>query len=106
MPLSRRYTPEHPPGEECFFGLDYSFLIPPGVGIASATVEIWTNTPGDVQPSQDWTLETPVHIEGRTVFAKLTGGIEGTDYQIRWIVTDTRGNIWPRTALVLCAQTS
>jgi hypothetical protein len=105
VPLSRRYTPEHPPGESCLFGLDYSFLVPPGVGLASGAVEIWTNTPGDVQPSSDWTIGE-VNIEGRTVFARLSGGIEGTDYQIRWIVTDTQGNEWPRTALVLCAQTS
>ena len=32
MPLSRRYTPEHPPGEECNFGLHFSLVIPPGVG--------------------------------------------------------------------------
>ena len=105
MPLSRRYTPEKPPDEECNFGLDYSYLIPPGVGIKTASVEIWTNTPGDVQPSFDWQIG-PVHIEGRTVFAKMTGGVEGTDYQIRWTVTDTRGNTWPRTALVLVSQTS
>lgn len=105
MPLSRRYTPEHPPGEVCKFALDYSFLIPPGVGLVSGEVEIWTNTPGDVQPSHDWTIG-PVEIEGRTVHAELTGGTEGTDYQIRWTVRDTRGNVWPRTVLVLCAQTS
>lgn len=105
MPLSRRYTPEHPPGESCRFGLNYDFLIPPGVGIASGSVEVWTNTPGDVQPSADWSV-SPVSWEGRTIFATLSGGIEGTDYQIRWNVTDTTGNTWPRTALVLCAQTA
>lgn len=105
MPLSRRYTPEKPPEETCFFGMDYSFLIPPGVGIARGSVSVWTNTPGDVQPSADWSVG-PVQVEGRTVFAQLSGGIEGTDYQIRWVVTDTMGNTWPRTALVLCAQTS
>jgi hypothetical protein len=105
LPLSRRYSPEHPPGEICRIGLDYSFLIPPGVGIVSAQVQVWTNTPGDVQLSTDWNVG-PVQIEGRTVFAEFNGGIEGTDYQIRWIVTDSRGNTWPRTALILCAQTS
>lgn len=85
--------------------MDYSFVVPPGVGLASGAVEIWTNTPGDVQPSHDWTVG-PVLVEGRTVYAQLGGGIEGTDYQIRWKVTDTQGNIWPRTALVLCSQTS
>jgi hypothetical protein len=104
MSLNERYRPEHPPAERCRFGLDYGLLIPPGVGIASGSVEVWTNTPGDVQPSNDWTIG-PVDIEGRTVFAVLSGGIEGTDYQIRWTVTDTDGNVWPRTVLVLCAQT-
>lgn len=105
MPLSRRYTPEKPPDEICRFGMDYGFLIPPGVGIASGSVSVWTNTPGDVQPSSDWVVG-PVDWEGRTVFATFTGGIEGTDYQIRWVVTDTHGNVWPRTGLILCAQTS
>jgi hypothetical protein len=105
MPLSRRYTPEHPPGEECLFGIDYSFLVPPGVGLVSGSVSLWTNTPGDVQPSEDWVIGD-IHIEGRTMFAKLTGGIEGTDYQVRWTATDTHGNVWPRTFLVLCSQTS
>lgn len=105
MPLSRRYTPEHPPGEACYFGLDYSFLIPPGVGIQNGSVELWTNTPSNVQVSSDWVIG-PIIIEGRTIMAKLSGGIEGTDYQVRWNVLDTQGNTWPRTALVLCSQTS
>lgn len=105
MPLSRRYTPEHPPSEACYFGLDYSFLIPPGVGIQSASVEILTNTPSNVRGSNDWVIG-PVQIEGRTIFAKLSGGIEGTDYQIRWTAVDTQGNVWPRTVLILCAYTS
>jgi hypothetical protein len=36
----------------------------------------------------------------------LTGGVSGTDYQIKWTATDSAGNVWPRTALVLCADTS
>lgn len=105
MPLTRRYTPEKPPEESAQFAMDFGFLIPPGVGIASASVSVWTNTPGDIQPSSDWTVG-PVQVEGRIVFARLGGGIEGTDYQIRWLVTDTMNNVWPRTGLVLCAQTS
>ena len=38
MPVSRRCTPEHPPGESCNYGLDYSFVIPPGVGIVSGAL--------------------------------------------------------------------
>ena len=106
MPLSRRYTPEHPPGELCRFGLDYSFLIPFGVGLVNPGLQIWTNTPGDVQPSSDWDIVDGPHVAGRTVYATLIGGIEGTDYQLRWSVQDTHGNIWPRTVLILCSQTS
>jgi hypothetical protein len=106
VPLNRRYTPEHPPGESCTFGFDFSFLVPVGVGLLNPSVAIWTNTPGDVQPSSDWIIEDGPEIEGRTVYAKLSGGVEGTDYQIRWQVDDTEGNTWPRTGLILCAQTA
>jgi hypothetical protein len=104
MPLSRRYTPEHPPGEHAIFGLDFSPIVPPGVGLASGTVGVWTNVYPFVV-STDWTIGT-VSVWGRALYAPLTGGVEGTDYQIRWIATDTDGNQWPRTALCLCAQTS
>ena len=40
MPLSRRYNPEHPPGENCSFGVDLSFVVPPGVGLASGSLAI------------------------------------------------------------------
>jgi len=105
MPLSRRYSPEHPPGESCRFGLDYSFVIPPGVGISSAGLEIFSNTATPVSAAADWTVGA-VTVQGRTIYARLAGGVEGKDYQLRWSVTDTIGNIWTRTALVLCAQTS
>lgn len=105
MPLSRRYTPEHPPGEGCNFGLDFSPLIPPGVGVASATLSIFTNTAVPLAADTDW-IKGPVNIRGRQVYCNLAGGINGNDYQLRWTATDTDGNIWPRTTLVLCAQTS
>ena len=105
MALSRRYTPEHPPGESCLFGLDYSFVIPPGVGIASGALSIFTNTAPPVAADTDWTKGT-VTVQGRTVYAQLSGGVEGKDYQLRWSATDTAGNVFPRTTLVLCAQTS
>ncbi|MBO0863666.1 MAG: hypothetical protein J2P16_01150 [Mycobacterium sp.] len=105
MPLSRRYSPEKPPAEVTRFGMDFSPVLPPGVGITSGTVELWTNTPGDIAPTTELTAE-PVKILGRAVYAQLSGGIEGTDYQVRWKITDTAGNTWQRTALVLCAQTS
>jgi hypothetical protein len=104
MPLSRRYTPEHAPGDQCIYGLDFSYLIPPGVGIASGALTIWTNTVAPVQ-SSDFTIGA-INIIGRTLYANLAGGVDGTDYQVRWKATDTSGNVWNRTALVLCAETS
>lgn len=105
MPLSRRYTPEHPPGEQCNYGLDYSFVIPPGVGIQSGSLLIFTNTANPAAADSDWTKGT-VYVRGRAIYCNLTGGVAGTDYQLRWTVTDTEGNIWPRTTLQLCAETS
>lgn len=106
MPLSRRYTPEIVPGEACNIGLDYSFVIPPGVGISSGTVSLFTNTVAPA-PSTDMTLG-PVTVQGRTVYAHISAldAALGKDYQLRWNAIDTQGNVWPRTCLLLCAQTS
>lgn len=104
MPLTRRYEPEHPPDEATYFGLDYSFVIPAGMIITSATLEILTNT-NPPQPSSDWS-KGPVEIASRAVYCWLSGGTPGTDYQLRWVATDSQGNRWPRTTLVLCADTS
>lgn len=105
MPLSRRYSPEHPPGESCPFGMDYSFILPPGVGITGGSVSIWTNTAIPADASADWVIG-PVQVRARAIYANLSGGVDGRDYQVRWVATDTAGNTWPRTALVLCALTS
>jgi hypothetical protein len=104
MSISRRYSPEKPPNEVAIFGYDFAQIIPPGVGIASGTLTIWSNT---VEPamSSDWTIG-PVGVRGRALYATLAGGIEGNDYQLRWVATDTTGHVWPRTALCLCAHTS
>jgi hypothetical protein len=112
MPLSRRYTPEKPPGEKCNFGMDYAMVIPPGVGIVSGTLTIETN---NVVPqyATDWLINgapaqpsAPVAVHGRALYAQLDGGTVGTDYVLHWVATDTDGNIWPRSALCLVAQTS
>lgn len=105
MPLSRRYTPEHPPGEDCAFGLDYSFVLPVGVGIESGTIQILTNTAVPADASADWTIG-PVTVRGRALYAMLSGGVAGTDYQLKFTAVDSAGKTWPRTALVLCAETS
>lgn len=105
MPLSRRYRPEHPPGESCSFGLDYSFILPVGVGIEQGTITILTNTATPTDASGDWSIGE-VEVRGRAVYAILSGGVSGKDYQLVWTVVDTAGNVWPRTCLVLCAPTS
>jgi hypothetical protein len=113
MPMSRRYTPEKPPGEICLFGMDYSFVLPPGVGISSGTVAIETNTVPP-QYALDWTIAgapsasaaVPAQVDGRALYAMLGGGTVGKDYLIHWVAYDTLGQVWPRTALVLVAQTS
>jgi len=106
MPLSRRYSPEIAPGEACNVGLDCSPLIPPGLGIASGTLAIWTNT-AVPQPSSDISVGT-VTIRGRTVYAFVNAqdAALGKDYQLRWVVVDSAGNVWPRTCLLLCSLTS
>jgi len=105
MSLTRRYTPEHPPGERSVYAYDFSFIVPPGIGIASGSLTVFTNTAIPADASKDWSVG-PVSVLGRVIYATLSGGLEGTDYQIRWVATDTEGNIWPRTALQLCAHTS
>ena len=104
MPLSRRYTPEFPPGESSLVGLDFSYVIPPGVGIASGALTVWTNVATPVQ-STDFQVGE-VTVRGRSLYAPLSGGVDGTDYQLRWVATDTQGIVIQRTALLLCAQTS
>jgi hypothetical protein len=105
MPLSRRYTPEHSPSESCVFGMDFSAVIPPGVGIASGSIEIATNTVPPLAADGDWSIGA-VQVRGRTLYATLSGGKSGTDYLISWVAVDTGGNVWPRGALVLCGPTS
>jgi hypothetical protein len=105
MPLSRRFTPEHPPGESCSFGLDYSFIIPVGVRIESGTLAIFTNTAAPTPADADWTVG-PIEVRGRAIYANLSGGVAGTDYQLKFTAVDSAGNVWPRTTLVLCADTS
>jgi hypothetical protein len=105
MPITRRYTPEHPPGENCSFGIDYSFVIPVGAGIESGTLTIFRNDAVQTPASGDWTIGA-VTVRGRALYAMLTGGVAGTDYQLKWTAVDSQGNTWPRTTLVLCADTS
>lgn len=80
-------------------------MIPVGVGIEQGTLAIFTNTATPQEADADWQIGE-VEVRGRAIYAMLSGGVAGTDYQLKWTVVDTNGNVWPRTTLVLCADTS
>ena len=103
MPLSRRYSPELAPGETSVMGMSFEAVIPPGVGIASGTLTISPNTAGGTGVSAG-----AVSIHDRTLYATVTAqqSADGADWKLLWTATDTDGNVWPRTGLVLCADTS
>jgi hypothetical protein len=105
VPLSQRYSPEHPPGDTCTFGYDFSPLIPRGVTLVSASLSVLTNTAPPVDVTDLWTFKT-VNVDDRTAWALLSGGVTGTDYILQWTAFDTDGNTWVRSGLVLCAPTS
>lgn len=105
MPISRRYSREAAPGESCIFGLDFSPLIPPGVGIQAGGLQVLTNTSPPLAASGDWDIGAVTWLD-RTLYATLAGGKAGVDYILTWTATDTQGNVWPRSALLLCAPTS
>jgi hypothetical protein len=118
--------------------MDFSFILPvgvginpngsdvssPGVGGPTPRLEIWANlaTPvfaggwdeaAGALSTVDWQVGatlgaagTGVAVSGRNVYAIISGGQPGVDYQMRWIINDTQGNRWMRTALLLVAQTS
>lgn len=105
MSLARRHSPEHAPGDSALYGMDFSFVLGPNAVIISALISVFENTFAPAAPSPDFTVG-PVTIDGSIVYARLSGGVEGADYQIRHRIEDSDGNTWNRTALVLCAQTS
>lgn len=96
--------PEIPPGDLASFGMSFEDVFPRDVGIASASLSVFTNA-ADPVPSSDFTVG-PVASQGRVIYASLSGGVDGTDYQLRWTASGTDGTLATRTALVLCAQTS
>jgi hypothetical protein len=100
----RRYQ-THPKEEQAVFMFDYSALVRRGVSLSNPSLSIFTNTVPAVAADADW-VKGAVTVLGRSVYATLSGGIDGKDYQLRWSATDSEGNIWPRTTLVLCSPTS
>lgn len=104
MALSQRYQPSHPPGEVCAYAMDFSAIIPPGLGLTSGSLTILRNT-NPTTAAPEFTVGT-VGGQQRIMYAAAQGGTAGTDYQFQWTAVDTMNNTWVRTALVLCAQTS
>lgn len=104
MPVSRRYIPEHPPGDSATYGMSYDVVFPRDVGITSGSLAIFTNVASPAL-STDFSIGA-VQVQGRALYASLVGGVSGTDYQLRWTANGTDGSIATRTALILCAQTS
>lgn len=102
MALSRRYAPSWPPEQSSQVGIDLSPILPPGVSLESAALEIVVNR-NPVQPTTDWAQDDVVW-RGRQAWCRIAGGQAGIDYQCRWTLTDSRGNTWRRTALLLCAE--
>lgn len=103
--VTGRYQPSHPPEEVCDFGMDFSFIVPYGVGITSGTLSIYSNLANPVAADSDW-IKGAVQVRGRAITSWLSGGHGGTDYKFVWTAVDSIGNNWTRTALVLCADTS
>lgn len=95
--------------------MDFSPIIPPGVGIASASLFIETNNQPPAIASGDFSSPHAdpavpnffsCEVRGRAVYVFLRGGVSGRDYRLIWTAIDTEGNEYPRTALLLCGQTS
>lgn len=149
MPLSRRYSPEWSPGDAATIGMDFSSILPPGIGIEEAALEsdgptprleIWYNFAAPQPAVADWQVDPTLAAQqgwwwqlgndaqsaqwlqtvsastfvlalgtavvGRAVYAFVRGGNPGVDYQFRWTITDTLGNRFTRTGLLLVGLTS
>lgn len=120
--FTARYKPSKHPEEISLFGMDFSKVIPPGVGIFNdfndpdtlPGVILYTNTvpPVVVAPLPggggeiDFGGGGVIYVIGRAVYVSIKGGVAGTDYIVEWYVTDTNGWVHVRDALMLCADTS
>jgi hypothetical protein len=105
MALNNRYLPSHPQGQSCQYALDFSAILPPGVGLASGLLTLTSNTVPPAPVPGDF-VQGPVQINGRRLYASLSGGVTAKDYRLTWAGVDSLGNNWVRTCLLLCAQTS
>jgi hypothetical protein len=88
--------------------MDFSALIPPGVGIVRGTLQILTNTAVPAPTDLVAVDPTGVLVQDRVLYARVrvSSAAGGQDFQLLWTADDTDENVWPRTALALCAPTS
>lgn len=106
MAVAQRYKPSHPAGQSAVYAVDFSNILPPGVGLSQPAVQIQTNT---VPPGLASGITTGSGgFQGRMVWITITGGTAGQDYIITWTVSDTSAapNTWVISVLLLCAATS
>lgn len=104
MAVSQRYQPSHPASQTAVYALDCSSILPPGVGILVATLNVFINTTPPL--INDDFVQTDRAFQGRRTWVTLAGGQPGTDYQLSWTVTDSQASTWIVTATLLCAATS
>ena len=104
MSLANRYSPSHPPGQVSTYALDYSNILPLGITLSGAALQIEYNTVPPT-PASDFVITGPT-VSGRRLYAQLSGGLAAKDYRINWSASDSLGNTWPRSCLLLCAATS
>ena len=105
MSLNNRYMPSHAVGDSCLYALDFSNILPLGVGFeGSVGFEVEYNT---VPPTgqSDFTVGPPYFV-GRRIYAQLSGGASAKDYRLTFTGGDSLGNTWSRSALLLCSATS
>jgi hypothetical protein len=115
MPLTRRYTPEWYPGETSNIGMDFSYVIPPGIGIAAAWLAI-EDLDTRADRFADFTGPPPISaaqantftatVVDRMVYCRMSGGVAGRDYTFIWTAIDSDDNVFPREGLILCQFTS
>jgi hypothetical protein len=105
----RRYYPSHAT-EKTMYGIDFSTLLPLGVGITDAWVTVyknlnpwvWVNDTYGTTSTPDELAVSDLLIRGRRVYVAVWNGVPGTDYVILWNISDTLTNDWQQATYVLC----
>lgn len=104
MAVSQRYKPSHPAGQSAVYAVDFSNILPPGVGLSQPAIQFFTNTtpPGIATGI----TSSGGGFRGRMAWITIAGGVAGTDYLIQWTLIDSQNNTWIVTVLLMCAATS